>query len=118
MHSRRYPVGGDASGGVGSSRSGQIEPGGDLDYFRVQVSESGELAVHTTGSLDTKGQLEDSAGAVLARDDDGGDGYNFRLAHAGSDRHVLHQGRRLCRKCRRRGKLERTGGVLCSRPNS
>ena len=23
---------------VGSSRSGQIEPGGDVDYFRVQVS--------------------------------------------------------------------------------
>ena len=67
---------------VGSSRSGQLEPGGDVDYFRVQVSESGELTVHTTGRLDTKGQLEDSAGAVLARDDDGGDGYNFRIAHA------------------------------------
>ena len=67
---------------VGSSQSGQIEPGGDVDYFRVQVSASGELTVHTTGSLDTKGQLEDSAGAVLARDDDGGDGYNFRIAHA------------------------------------
>ena len=67
---------------VGSSRSGQIEPGGDVDYFRVQVSASGDLTVHTTGRLDTKGQLEDSAGAVLARDDDGGDGYNFRLAHA------------------------------------
>ena len=67
---------------VGSSRSGQIEPGGDVDYFRVQVSASGDLTVHTTGSLDTRGQLEDSAGAVLARDDDGGDGYNFRIAHA------------------------------------
>ena len=67
---------------VGSSQSGQIEPGGDVDYFRVQVSESGDLTVHTTGSLDTKGQLEDSAGGVLARDDDGGDGYNFRIAHA------------------------------------
>ena len=67
---------------VGSSRSGQIEPGGDVDYFRVEVSESGDLTVHTTGSLDTRGQLEDSGGAVLARDDDGGDGYNFRLAHA------------------------------------
>ena len=66
---------------VGSSRSGQLEPGGDVDYFRVAVSESGDLTVHTTGSLDTKGQLEDSAGGVLARDDDGGDGFNFRLAH-------------------------------------
>ena len=67
---------------VGSSRLGQIEIGGDVDYFRVVVSESGDLTVHTTGSLDTKGQLEDSAGGVLARDDDGGDGFNFRLAHA------------------------------------
>ncbi len=66
---------------VGSSRSGQLEPGGDVDYFRVEVTASGELTVHTTGSLDTKGQLEDSAGAVLARDDDGGDGHNFRIAH-------------------------------------
>ena len=66
---------------VGSSRLGQLETGGDVDYFRVAVAESGALTVHTTGSLDTKGQLEDSAGGVLARDDDGGDGYNFRLAH-------------------------------------
>ena len=47
-----------------------------------QVSESGELTVQTTGSLDTKGQLEDSAGTVLASNDDGGDGYNFRIVHA------------------------------------
>ena len=67
---------------VGGSQSGQIEPGGDVDYFRVEVSASGDLTVQTTGSLDTKGQLEDSAGAVLARDDDGGDGSNFRIAHA------------------------------------
>ena len=66
---------------VGSSRLGQLETGGDVDYFRVQVSESGELTVHTTGSLDTKGQLEDSAGGVLASDDDGGEGYNFRVVH-------------------------------------
>ena len=66
---------------VGSSRSGQIETGGDVDYFRVQVSASGELTVQTTGSLDTKGQLEDSAGTVLASNDDGGDGLNFRITH-------------------------------------
>ena len=52
---------------VGSSRSGQLEPGGDVDYFRVQVSASGDLTVHTTGSLDTKGQLEDSAGSVAGQ---------------------------------------------------
>ncbi len=67
---------------VGSSQSGQIETGGDVDYFRVEVSESGDLTVQTTGRLDTKGQLEDSAGVVLASNDDGGDGYNFRIVHA------------------------------------
>ena len=67
---------------VGSSQSGRIETGGDVDYFRVAVSGSGELTVQTTGSLDTKGQLEDSAGGVLASNDDGGNGYNFRIAHA------------------------------------
>ena len=66
---------------MGSSRSGQLETGGDVDYFRVEVAASGELIVQTTGRLDTKGQLEDSAGAGLARDDDGGNGYNFRIVH-------------------------------------
>ena len=80
---------------VGGSQSGQIEPGGDVDYFRVEVSASGELTVQTTGRLDTKGQLEDSAGTVLARDDDGGDGYNFRIAHAVSAGTYYNQGRRL-----------------------
>ena len=80
---------------VGSSRAGQLETGGDVDYFRVEVTASGELIVHTTGSLDTKGQLEDSAGAVLASDDDGGDGYNFRLAHAVRAGTYYPQGRRL-----------------------
>ena len=67
---------------LGSSQSGQLETGGDVDYFSVQVTESGELTVYTTGSLDTKGALEDSAGAVLASDDDGGRGHNFRIVHA------------------------------------
>ena len=64
---------------VGSSRSGQIETGGDVDYFRVQVGQAGVLTVHTTGSLDTKGTLEDHAGSVLAQDDDGGSGVNFEI---------------------------------------
>ena len=61
---------------------GQIEPAGDVDYFQIEVSESEVLTVYTTGSLDTKGTLEDSTGTALATDDDGGSGDNFRIAHS------------------------------------
>ena len=66
---------------LGSSRSGRIDPGGDVDYFQVQISGSGELTVHTTGSTDTYGTLQDGSGSRLARDDDGGSGRNFRIEH-------------------------------------
>ena len=64
---------------LGSSRSGQIETGIDIDYFRVQVTGSGTLTVYTTGSLDTTGELQSSSGSVLASDDDGGSGSNFSI---------------------------------------
>ena len=62
-----------------SSLAGEIETGDDVDYFKVQVSESGTLTVYTTGSLDTKGSLENSSGSRLASNDDGGRGSNFRI---------------------------------------
>ena len=64
---------------LGGSRSGRIETGSDVDYFRVQISESGALAVYTTGNVDTYGTLQNSSGSTLASDDDSGDGYNFRI---------------------------------------
>ena len=67
---------------LGSSLSGEIETGSDVDYFSVQVSESGTLTVYTTGSLDTKGTLENSSGSGLASDDDGGSDTNFRIEHS------------------------------------
>ncbi len=66
---------------LGSSLSGRIDPGGDVDYFRVQILRSGELTVHTTGSTDTYGTLHDASGARLVRNDDGGSGRNFRIEH-------------------------------------
>ncbi len=66
----------------GSSLAGAIETGGDVDYFKVQVGQAGTLTVYTTGSLDTKGTLEDDAGSTLENDDDGGDGTNFRIERA------------------------------------
>ena len=65
---------------VSGSQSGQMETGNDVDYFRVQVSGSGELTVYTTGSLDTVGTLENSSGSSLSNDDNSGNGSNFRIA--------------------------------------
>ena len=62
---------------VPSDTSGRLTAG-DTDYFRISVSDSGTLEVYTSGSVDTVGQLEDSGGSRLARNDDGS-GRNFRI---------------------------------------
>ena len=67
---------------LGGSRSGRIETGGDVDYFRVQVSRSGTLTVYTTGSTDTYGTLQSSSGTTLETDDDDGSGTNFSIARS------------------------------------
>ena len=64
---------------LGSSLSGRIETGGDVDYFRVQVNESGRLIVYTAGNLDTRGTLQNSSGSALTNNDDGGSENNFRI---------------------------------------
>ena len=61
------------------SRPGRIEPGSDVDYFKVQVRKSGDLTVYTTGNLDTRGILQDSSGATLVRNFDDGSGNNFKI---------------------------------------
>ncbi len=62
-----------------SSISGSIEMGSDIDYFRIEVTQSGTLTVYTTGNLNTFGYLEDSSGTELETDDQGGSGDNFRI---------------------------------------
>ena len=71
---------------LGGSRSGRIDPAGDVDYFRVEVSSTGTLTVYTTGSTDTYGRLKDSSGYTLASNDDGGAGRNFRIERSVSAR--------------------------------
>ena len=53
--------------GGSRSRSGQINPGSDIDYFKIQVSKSGVLTVYTTSILDTRGVLQNSSGTHLGR---------------------------------------------------
>ena len=52
---------------------------GDRDYFRIDIAQAGTLDLASTGSRDTYGTLFDSAGNRLEQNDDGGQGYNFRI---------------------------------------
>lgn len=64
---------------IGSSVSGAIDFGGNLDYFSVQISSSGTFTAYTTGSTDTFGDLFNSGGSTVAYNDD--DPYpNFRIS--------------------------------------
>lgn len=64
---------------VNSSTPGSIEEDGDIDYFQIDVTSSGELTVYTTGSIDTKGELFNSTRTVQSDDDDSGSDTNFRI---------------------------------------
>ncbi len=63
---------------VGSSTLGALEPG-DVDYFRIDLDSGYTVVASTAGDLDTFGYIVDGAGTVLARDDDAGEGSNFRV---------------------------------------
>ena len=63
-----------------STTPGEIHPGDDVDYFRLQVRSSGTLTVYTTGSTDTRGLLTGPSGFGNRRDDDSGSLFNFRIA--------------------------------------
>lgn len=67
--------------GQDSGTQGRIETGGDYDYFRIVLAESGVLVVGTLGSTDTFGFLYNSSGSELARNDDSV-GTNFRIVYA------------------------------------
>ena len=64
---------------LGSSTDGSLSEG-DEDYFVVEMSSAGTLTAYTTSRVDTKGAILDSSGNVLDRDDDGGEGSNFRVS--------------------------------------
>ena len=64
---------------VPSSTAGKLDPQGDQDYFRIVLRQTTTLEVRTSGGTDTKGILYRQDGEVLGRDDDGGNGTNFRI---------------------------------------
>ena len=66
-----------------SETAGEIDPGGDWDFFRFEVAAAGgEVTAETTGDdLDTVGFLFDADGNLLASNDDAdpGSNLNFRI---------------------------------------
>ena len=64
---------------LGTVVEGTLDDSGDVDYWRIDVLSAGTLVIETTGDTDTVGRLEDASGNVLATDDNGGTGSNFRI---------------------------------------
>ena len=64
----------------GSPAQGRIETGSDVDYFRLRTTAESNVEIYTSGSLDTRGSLHDSANNRIVENDDGGTGSNFRIA--------------------------------------
>ena len=58
---------------------GLIDPSTDADLFKLEIAESAEVFIYTTGDVDTIGTLIDSDGATLGTDDDNGDNLNFLM---------------------------------------
>ena len=63
-----------------TSAEGRIDSDDDVDYFRIDIPKRLAVTVHTTGNLDTVGQLEDASGAELDSDDNRGEGNHFLLS--------------------------------------
>ena len=63
---------------LNTTTRGALERSGDVDYFRVEVTQTGQLRIATSGSTDADGNLQTSR-TVLAGDDNAGEGANFRI---------------------------------------
>ena len=58
---------------LGSSVEGRIEPGNDLDVFRLDLSRASsdtDVWIYTSGDLDTTGELLTNAGDLMVSNDD------------------------------------------------
>lgn len=66
---------------VGSSYSGNINYGGDVDFFKFTPTVSGNYVIASSGSTDTYGYLYNSSGTQLAYNDDSNGTLNFTIAY-------------------------------------
>ena len=64
---------------IPSNTAGNLEEGGDLDYFHFEVPRRMTIKVSTTSSLDTYGRLYDAGESLVRSNDDSGPGLNFEI---------------------------------------
>lgn len=60
-------------------KSGWIDPETDVDCFKFSVSGTANVTIQTTGDGDSYGYLYNSSQAEIAKNDDSGEGANFRI---------------------------------------
>ena len=67
--------GGDLAGATdltpGTPLGGSIDPGADVDYFKFVLTESTGILIFTEGDLDTVGELQNSDGALIKKNNNG-----------------------------------------------
>ena len=67
---------------LNTSVSGTIDPGNDVDYFRIDTSTPTFIAIFTTGNLDTVGSLSDGTNTFLQSDNQSGEENNFLIFYS------------------------------------
>ena len=65
--------------GSNSNTPSGLERAGDVDYFQIDVTETGRMTVETTGTTDTVGYLQGAQGQYLTGNDNAGAETNFRI---------------------------------------
>ena len=63
---------------LGSVTRAELDSG-EADYYRIEVTRTGTVTVHTEGTVDTFGSLSPADDAWFAADDSGGAEENFRI---------------------------------------
>ena len=66
---------------IGAPLTGTVADAADMDVFRVDLPGSATVHFSTAGPTDTRGELRDGTGVILATDDNSGSqGHNFSMS--------------------------------------
>ena len=77
---------------LGESQAGRIETADDVDVFIFGLGQRTEVAIYTTGTLDTEGRVLDFSGNEVASNLNSGAGSNFRIGQDLGWWRLLHRG--------------------------
>ncbi len=64
----------------GKPQEGLLAVPGSVDYYEFTVAQLSWAAIYTTGALDSTVEIHSLQHGLVAKDDDGGEGTNFRIA--------------------------------------